>query len=379
MKGISKIAIVGGGIGGMCAAIQLAKQNYNIDLIEINSTLTPVGAGITLSAATLRAFKEIGIIEEVKKEGGILELVDLYTSEGELIGQSTLLPAIGAEDIPAGMGIIRTKLAEILKNKLETLGVNVILSDTVEEINQNENRVNVIFQSSRHESYDLLIGADGVRSQVRSLIFTDFKGSKFTHQGSWRVVVPRVLNNCSIFLGKELKAGLNPISATHSYLYFLDHIEKDEFIEQELWPKLLSDLLSEFKGVIGDIKEQIENGTITKEHIVYRPLSVHLMEESWHKGRIVLIGDAVHATTPHLASGAGIAIEGAIILAEELEKEQSLEDALTNYQERHFERAKLVIDASTKLGELEIHNESKEEHRKLMHSTLEKLRQPLKA
>ncbi|WP_407497933.1 FAD-dependent monooxygenase [Acinetobacter baumannii] len=248
----------------------------------------------------------------------------------------------------------------------------------ISEINQNDSQVNATFKSGQHKIYDLLIGADGVRSHIRSLIFPDFKGSRFTFQGSWRVVVPRVLNNCSIFLGKELKAGLNPISDTHSYLYFLDHIEKDEFIEQELWPKLLSNLLSEFKGVIADIKEQIEDGRITKDHIVYRPLSVHLIEGSWHKGRVVLIGDAVHATTPHLASGAGIAVEGAIILAQELSKEQSLEQALTNYQNRHFDRAKLVIEASTKLGELEIHNESRDEHRKLMHSTLEQLRQPLK-
>ncbi|HFP7023706.1 TPA: FAD-dependent oxidoreductase [Acinetobacter baumannii] len=378
MKGISKIAIIGGGIGGMCAAIQLRKQNYEIDLVEINSTLTPIGAGITLSAATLRAFKEIGIIEEVCKEGGILNLVDLYTSDGKLVGQTTLLPAIGAEELPAGIGIIRTKLAEILKKKLQALGVNIILNDTAVEINQNDNKVNIIFQSGTHANYDLLIGADGVRSRVRNIAFPEFQGSRFTHQGAWRVVVPRVLDNCSIFLGKELKAGLNPISDTHSYLYFLNHIEKEEYIEQDLWPNLLSNLLNEFNGVIADIKDQITDGRITKDDIVYRPLSVHLMEGSWHRGRIVLIGDAIHATTPHLASGAGIAVEGAIILAEELSKNQSLENALTNYQNRHFERAKLVIDVSIKLGELEIQNQSKDEHRKLMHLTLEELRQPLK-
>ena len=379
MKRISKIAIIGGGIGGMCAAIQLKKQDYDVDLVEINQTLTPVGAGITLSAATLRAFKEIGIIEDVLQEGGILKLVDLYTSEGEHVGQSALQPAIGAEELPAGVGIMRTKLAEILKKKLESLGVNIILNNTIKQIEQTNDQVDVIYENGMQQSYDLLIGADGVRSKVRSLVFPEFKGSRFTHQGSWRVVVPRVLDNCAIFLGKELKAGLNPISSTHSYLYILDHIEKDEFIEQELWPQLLSNLLSEFKGVVGDIRTQIDNGLITKEHIVYRPLSVHLMEESWHKGRVVLIGDAIHATTPHLASGAGIAVEGAIILSDELSKNQSIEDALNKYQERHFDRAKLVIETSTKLGEFEIHNESKLEHRNLMHSTLEQLRQPLKA
>lgn len=175
---------------------------------------------------------------------------------------------------------------------------------------------------------------------------------------------------------------MNPISATQSYLYILDHIEKDEIIDPQQWSKLLSNLLSEFKGVISDIKDQIDQGKITLEHItlehiVYRPLSVHLMEGSWHKNRVVLLGDSIHATTPHLASGAGIAIEGAIILSQELAKDQSLEEALTHYQKRHFERAKMVIETSVKLGQLEINNGSKLEHRSLMHSTLDALRQPL--
>ncbi len=79
-----------------------------------------------------------------------------------------------------------------------------------------------------------------------------------------------------------------------------------------------------------------------------------------------------------VASGAGIAIEGAIILSQELSKNQPLEEALTNYQNRQFERAKIVIETSVKLGELEINNGSKLEHRSLMHSTLEALRLPLK-
>lgn len=377
MKGISKIAIIGGGIGGMCTAIQLKKQNFNVDLIEINSTLTPVGAGITLSAATLRAFKEIGIIDQVLQEGGMLNLVELYTSDGELIGQSPLQSAIGADELPGGVGIIRTKLAEILKNKLEALGVNIILNNTINEISQTSEQVSIVLKDGEQRVYDLLIGADGVRSRVRNLIFPEFKGSQFTHQGSWRVVVPRLLENCAIFLGKELKAGMNPISATQSYLYILDHIEKDEIIDPQQWSKLLSNLLSEFKGVISDIKDQIDQGKITLEHIVYRPLSVHLMEGSWHKNRVVLLGDSIHATTPHLASGAGIAIEGAIILSQELAKDQSLEEALTHYQKRHFERAKMVIETSVKLGQLEINNGSKLEHRSLMHSTLDALRQPL--
>lgn len=87
----------------------------------------------------------------------------------------------------------------------------------------------------------------------------------------------------------------------------------------------------------------------------------------------------MHSTTPHLASGAGLAIEGAILLSEELAKDQPLEDALDRYQVRHFDRAKMVISVSTRLGEIEMSNGSPIEHRELATKAFEALTKPLKA
>lgn len=378
MTGISKVAIVGGGIGGMCAAIQLKKQGFSVDLIELKDTLKPLGAGISLSAATLRALKQIGVIEKLLENAGGFNSFEVYAADGTKMMEAPIKPAQGAEDLPySNAGILRTKFAEILETTLRKLGVNVILNASVSAIENTDNGVVAHLTNGDIYQYDLLIGADGINSKVRSLVFPEFKGSKFTHQGSWRIVVPRYFKGLSMFMGKTLKAGMTPISETESYLFLLDHHEQDNFIEQKNWPWILSSLLDEFDGPIKLIKESIDKGEIDENDIIYRPLYTHLMEKPWFKQRVVLMGDAVHSTTPHLASGAGMAIEGAIILAHELVKEQSVEDALENYQKRHYERAKLVISTSTRLGEIEINNGSPVEHRALMSTTMEKLIEPI--
>jgi 2-polyprenyl-6-methoxyphenol hydroxylase-like FAD-dependent oxidoreductase len=380
MTGIVDIAIIGGGIGGMCAAIQLKKLGKNVSLIEIKDTLKPIGAGITLSAATLRALKEIGVIQELFKVSGQFSQFDMYTSDGHKIAEAPIKPAVGAEDLAANsIGVMRTKFAEVLENKLRESGVNVILGTTVDKLENNKDSVKVLFTNGQEQQFDLVIGADGIHSKIRHLVFPELPESTFTHQGAWRIVVPKYFNNFSMLIGKTLKASFSPISDSQSYMCVLDRHESDDFIEQHLWPEKLSGLLAEFGSVVQEVKADIDQGKIKAEDILYRPLHTLLVEESWYKGRVVLLGDAVHSTTPHLASGAGLAIEGAILLSEELAKDQPLEGALNRYQVRHFDRAKMVINVSTRLGEIEMSNGSPVEHRELATKAFEALTQPLKA
>jgi len=379
MKGISNIAIIGGGIGGMCAAIQLRKQGYHVDLVEQRDTLKPLGAGISLSAATLRALKEIGVINKVLDIAGSYSVFEVFTAEGHKIMQAPILPAIGAEDLTNhNAGILRTKLAEILENYLRELNVNVILSKTVEKIQNRADGIDIqLTGDTDWRSYDLLVGADGIHSKVRKEIYPDYKGLNFTQQGSWRIVIPRYFEHLTMFVGKTLKAGMTPISKDESYLFVLDHHKQDVQIPQQDLPKRLSQLLGEFGDPLNLVKQKIDEGQIGENDIIYRPLYTHLIKDAWHKDRIVLLGDAVHSTTPHLASGAGLAIEGSIILAEELAQAETVEVALKAYQARHFHRAELVISSSTRLGEIEIAQGSPEEHRNIMIQTMQSLRQPI--
>ena len=111
--------------------------------------------------------------------------------------------------------------------------------------------------------------------------------------------------------------------------------------------------------------------------IVYRPLESLLLPQPWYHGRVVLIGDAVHATTPHLAAGACIGIEDAIVLAEELGRAAGVEAGLLAYQARRWERCRMVVMNSGRLGEIEIANGDKEEHARIMRESFAALAQPV--
>ena len=96
---------------------------------------------------------------------------------------------------------------------------------------------------------------------------------------------------------------------------------------------------------IAALAEQITDD----DGVVYRPLEGMFVDGDWHRGRVVMLGDAVHATTPHLGQGAGMAIEDAIVLAEEIDRAETPQEAFTAYQDRRYERCKYIVDASLEI------------------------------
>jgi 2-polyprenyl-6-methoxyphenol hydroxylase-like FAD-dependent oxidoreductase len=107
--------------------------------------------------------------------------------------------------------------------------------------------------------------------------------------------------------------------------------------------------------------------------INYRPLAAVLQPKPWYNGRVVLLGDAVHATTPHLASGAGMAVESGIVLAEELARADSVEAGLLAYQERRYPRCQDVIDSSVSMGRLQLAHGDPREHAAILEGALSRL------
>ena len=371
---VAKVLIVGGGVGGMCAAIQLRKQGVGVTLAERHPDWAPDGAGITLGSPTLRALREVGVVDEVLRHGGFWDAIDIRDADGRIETTLPVPKAEGADDLPAAAGILRPVLAEILAAATRRAGVEVRLGAAFRELRQDGEGVDVDFADGGRERYDLVIGADGVHSSVRRHVLPGFPGPRFSGQGSWRAVVPRTGRNSTVYMGRTTKAGINPISDRQCYLFVLDRREGMDFIEPAQWPLRLAELLQEFGGEVAAIRDGLLDGTLHEPRLLYRPLAGHMIPPPWHRGRIVLLGDAVHATTPHLASGAGIAIEGALVLAEELQRRHSLDGALAAYAGRHYDRAQLVVSASGRLGLIEQAGGPGEEHRRVMGETMEALR-----
>lgn len=376
-----RVLVIGGGIGGMAAAISLRQRGVQVDLVELDANWQVYGAGITISGPTLRAFTTLGVIDEVMRQGFCADGVNLCDADGTVLAELTT-PRLAGPHIPGGGGILRPVLAKILSRATLACGVSVRLGVTFTSIEQDEEGVDVTFTDGSRGRYGLVIGADGLNSKVRQVVFPDAPKPEFTGQGCWRALVkrPAAIDRPHMFMGPRAKAGVNPVSQEDMYLFFTLHVPNNEFIEPKEWPQRLAAELAGFGGLIGEIRD----GLNPESRILYRPLEKLLITAPWYRGRVVLLGDAAHATTPHLASGAGAAVEDALVLAEELERTRALETppaslaaALGAYMERRLPRARLIVENSVRLGQLERSPDSRQAFAQLMRDSLIALAGPI--
>jgi 2-polyprenyl-6-methoxyphenol hydroxylase-like FAD-dependent oxidoreductase len=356
-----KVLIIGGGISGMCAAIQLRKLAYEVDLAETDPQWRIDGAGITINGPCLRALREIGVLDEVMEQGGCSNDLSIASASGQVLAVIPT-PRVAGPSIPSAAGILRPALAAILGKKTKESGTRVMLGTTYTSLQKHDGKVEVAFTNGTHVTYDLVVAADGVMSKTRALLKPDAPKPGFTGQGSWRAVVPRHpdVNNVTLFMGRTTKAGVNPVSKSEMYLFALDHQDSEAHIPREEWHTRMVALLGEFSGIVGELRD----GLNADSRIIYRPLHNLIVPAPWHVGRVVFIGDTMHATTPHFAAGAGMGVEDAIVLADELAKTEDLDAAFAAFAARRYERCRLVVESSAKLGELESRGteESKQEH-----------------
>ena len=369
-----KVLIVGGGVGGMSCAISMRRAGMDVDLAEIDPNWKIYGAGITITGPTLRALKTLGVLDQVKAQGATWNGAYLFTRSGQRI-QELDIPPISA-DLPATGGIMRPVLHKILSDRTLALGVNVRLGTTVESVSQLPDGVDVTLSDGHRARYDLMVSSDGISSTMRERIFPEAPRPKFTGQMIYRIVAerPRGFDRTHFYMGDDTKLGFNPVSSTHMYMFLLEHRPDNRWVDIEEQPRRLYDLMAGWGGIVPEVRETV---LTTNAHTInYRPLEAILMPKPWYRGRVVLIGDAAHATTPHLASGAGMAIEDGIVLAEELARSDSVDAGLARFMDRRFARGKLVVENSLRLGEIEMNHGSPQEHTRIMVDSMTQLRQP---
>lgn len=372
---MKKILVIGGGFSGMAAAIRMRQHGFDVDLVEIDPGWRSYGAGISLGGATLRVFSTLGILDDFLRQGAAADGVDIFVAAGQKV--ATLpTPRLAGPDVPGGAAIMRPVLAGILAKATRDAGVNVRLGCTFTHIGQDADGVNVVLTDGASQRYDLVVGADGLNSTVRKTLFPDAPEPQYSGQGVWRAVLPRLpeVDKAMMWLGPKLKAGLNPVSAGQMYLFLTEDRAENTRIPASEFVDSLKALLAQFPA---PLLRQVRAELGEQSQIVYRPLESLLLPAPWYRARVVLIGDAVHATTPHMASGACIGMEDAIVLADELAKQIDTGRVLAAFQQRRWERCRMVVENSGRLGEIEITGGDKEEHARIMRETLMGLAQPI--
>jgi 2-polyprenyl-6-methoxyphenol hydroxylase-like FAD-dependent oxidoreductase len=376
VNNIKNVLVVGGGIAGLTLAVALRRRGIDVDIVELQPQWNVLGVGISLTGPTLRALKSIGLIDQCVAAAFGFDRIVFADAAGRQFG-SLNMPRLCGPDYPATVAIARSALHDVLIRNAEALGVAITLGTTVSSLNQNSSAVEVELSDGKRGSYDFVVGCDGSRSAVRSLVFSDVPAASFTGLAVWRATMPRhkAVDCMQMFYGPSTKAGVNPHSRDEMFLFLVQPIGDGQRLPPDQMHVLLAEQLRDFSGeVMSHAREWVNDPA----KVDYRPMNSFLLPPPWHRGRVAVIGDAAHTTTPHLATGAGIAIEDAVVLAELLAADLSVVEMLDRFMSRRFARCRLVVETAVKLGEMEKDKTIPiQAHFDLMTATFRRLAEPI--
>jgi len=337
------VLICGAGLGGLAAAIALAKRGMNVRIIEKSAELGEVGAGIQLSPNAMHVLNALGLqgqVEAASFEPEASVIRDYAT--GRALVEVPLKNICASRYGAPYFHIHRADLHRILESAARDLGVSIALGQTATGITQTDTHVHLETQKEAH-SGDVLIGADGVRSQVRDGLL-GAAPPEFTGQVAWRGVVPK----------EALPDGLISPDATvwvgpqhHFVTYYVRSGRLINFVavqERSDWINTgwseqgdITELRDAFKGWHPQITALLE---ATKECYLWALLERAPLP-SWSDGRITLMGDAAHPMLPFMAQGAAMALEDAWVLADTL-ADHKPQEALQRYAQIRKPRATMV-------------------------------------
>lgn len=349
---MTKTLIVGAGITGLAAAIVLSRQGADVDLVERQPRVRPVGSGITMIGAGIRALDRLGVYQECAASGWAATGIEFYAVDGTLAGQQPLPSPLGPGK--AGMlGMTRPALHAILLDHAAKEGAEIRTATSPARVEQRPDGASVTFGSGEHRDYDLVIGADGLRSTVRDLLFGPVPLGRHD-LGAMRALLPRpaeVTCQRNFRNHADVTVGVVPIAPDRMYLYGTFAAGADFHLTAEESVRFVREKTKPFGGLIAAMRDEIRD----PEQIHVNVLETVLVPEPWYRGRVILIGDAAHAPTPQLAAGAALGLEDAIALGEELAAAPTIDGALRAFGERRFERCRYVTEATSRISRLQAH------------------------
>jgi 2-polyprenyl-6-methoxyphenol hydroxylase-like FAD-dependent oxidoreductase len=353
MTSARRVLVIGGGSSGNAVTILLRRAGLTVDLIEAKPDWNAsTGSGITLQGNALRVLRELGVWGQVESSGFPFGSLGVTAPDGTLLFEADDIKT-GGEDLPATVGMQRPRLQQILIAAVRASGATVRLGTTAEILDQDTEGVSVRFSDGTEGRYDLVIGAEGLNSATRAAIGITEKPEP-TGQAIWRTPAPRpasVTRTDLTFGGPAYTAGYCPTSENTLYAYVVEACRDRATIPPESYADEMRRLADQYGGVWPEITQHITDPT----KINYTWYDRLLVEGSWHRGRIVLIGDAVHCCPPTLAQGAAMSLEDALVLAELLTSGRDWDDELFHaYYERRIPRVRTVVDASVQLAQWQL-------------------------
>lgn len=345
-----KCAIIGGGIGGLTTAIALRQRGIEAKVYEAAPEIKPVGAGIVMATNAMLVFQRLGIAEKVQQAGYIIREGLVCDQHWKPIQKMDVDYASQRYGV-GSYAFHRAALHEVLFNELPSDTVQ--LNHKLISLQQSADKVRLKFENQNELEVDFVIGADGIKSIVRESIFGN--GSyRYSGQTCWRSIVemnaPSKFKNSTYELWGS-KAGLRfgLVAVGENKIYFFATL-KSEAGGIDRVDSLKQDLVSKFGEFGSDVISVLEKTDPQK--IVRTDIYDLAPISNWYHGKIALVGDAAHATTPNLGQGGCQAVEDAYVIAQELSKNKDLSAAFKAYQNTRFAKANYVVKTSWRLGQV---------------------------
>ena len=347
---MTKVLIVGGGPAGMASAIALAKAGTDAEIVEASEDWRPGGIGIALQSAPLRATKQLGIFDELVRVGRPHHVIDMCAADGTRFAQVPQVNVNGPDD-PPFLGMAREALHEVMAAAVARARVPVHLGVTVAEIESGPHHTTVTLTDGRMDRFDYVIGADGAHSALRSRFLPDAPPLRYAGQVIWRAEAssPSGLERYTMMMGGPIRLGLVPLPDGRVYLWMLDSTIGPDRPPRDRLLALFQERMSRFGGPAPEVAAQLTEDA----RVDFRALQWLIVPPPWHSGRVLLVGDAAHTTTPHIAYGAGLALEDAVVLGELAAAGIPFPELATALAARRFARAELVVETSLQLSRWE--------------------------
>jgi FAD-dependent urate hydroxylase len=340
---IGTILVVGGGVAGLTTAAALKRHGFTTELVERRETWQALGAGFLVQPNGMRMLRSLGLAAGIERAGAVVRRWQFCDEQGDVLSETDLV-ALWSDAGPC-VGIERAKLQRALLPGVADLRCR--LGTSVTCLEQDDRRVSVGFSDGSTGDYDLVVGADGIRSTVRALTLTTATPSDLGAM-NWRSIAPIQPPNRSalqIHLGEGRVFGLVPMGAgrTYGFAYVIGPRFSDP-VEGRL-----ARLRSRFATFGGRVQEYL--ASLERDDQVICSAMEWMVCEQWHVGRVVLVGDAAHASSPMMGQGGCMAMEDACALAHELRAAATVEGALANYVRRRKPRVEWVQHQSMALAD----------------------------
>src|SRR3954464_8978839 len=354
MSAVDSVLVVGSGLAGTATAIHLAARGVAVDLVEIKLEVTALGSGITLQGNALRELRALGVWDQVQAAGYAFDVTGIRAPDphGTVVAE---IPdaKTGGPDLPAVLGMPRPELARILAARATEAGVKIRFGTTFTELTQDDAGVDVTFSDGSTGRYDLVVGADGVRSYTRPAPGITLE-TRSVGMGIWRAFGPRpasVTRTDLIYGGPSYIAGYCPTGEDSLYAYIVEDAQDRSALSPDEQLATMKQLSQAYHGPWDEIRESLTDPA----RVNYTWFETHVLPAPWNRGRVVLIGDAAHTCPPTIAQGGAMALEDAVVLAELLTERATLDQGLWDaFTARRFERATTVLDASNQLAQWQL-------------------------